>query len=339
MRIPRPLFLAITLLGSACSQATADIPAHPLPRIAVKTLDLKAVEQSPQVPATVQPVEHATLSTRIAARVKRVHVQAGDVVHAGQVLVTLADDDLRGQRTAARSTLSTADAQLQRLQRLVQSGAATRSELEAAQAQRAQAEASVGAADEALRYTELRAPFAGKVQSKNASAGDLVTPGVPVLELEGAGLELVATLSLEDLGALQPGTRLPFIANGGDRGEATLTSIAPAADPVAHRTEVRARIVTPTPGLRGGAFVRLQLPRTSASRAELWVPLSGIVQRGDLRGVFVVEGEVASLRWLLLGDEVAGAVPVRAGLKQNERVIDSPGEMVDGQPVEVLHEH
>ncbi|MBI5544255.1 MAG: efflux RND transporter periplasmic adaptor subunit, partial [Deltaproteobacteria bacterium] len=235
-----------------------------------------------------------------------------------------------GARAVLRRTLS----QERRLARLAAVGAATRSELEAAQAERAQAQAAVGAAEEGLRYTGLRAPFAGRVQSKRVTEGDLVTPGTPLVELEGSSLELVATLSGEEVARVSPGQSLPFDAGSG-RGRAEIGAIAPSADPVAHRVEVRARVVEAPPGLRGGSFARLELPAAAAAPAEVWIPSSALVQRGDLRGVFVAREGHAELRWLLLGDAADGAVPVRAGLSGDERFVDAPGELRDGQPIRV----
>ncbi|HET9449503.1 MAG TPA: efflux RND transporter periplasmic adaptor subunit, partial [Aggregicoccus sp.] len=239
------------------------------------------------------------------------------------------------QLAAAHAGLSSAAAHERRIRALVSQAAATRSELEQAEAQRAQAEAGVRTAEEALRYTELRAPFAGRVQAKRVTAGDLVTPGAPLVELEGRGLELVATLPEVAVGQLKVGQALAF-ETGEQKGKAELSTIAPSADPVTHRVEVRARVVE-APGLRAGSFARLVLPDGAATAAagELWVPTSALVQRGDLKGVFVAEEGSAALRWLQLGDPVGDSVPVRAGLAASDEIIDTPGELQDGQPIEV----
>ena len=60
------------------------------------------------------------------------------------------------------------------------------------------------------------------------------------------------------------------------------------------------------------------------------------MRRGELSGVFVARDGKAELRWLSLGDARGAAVPVRAGLKAGEQVIDLPGSLQDGQPVEIL---
>jgi RND family efflux transporter MFP subunit len=327
---------SILLLVAAAGCASPSKPVEPpqLPKVTVHLIQAHSRVQATHVPATVEVVEHATVSSRVPARVKRVHVKEGELVHEGAVLLSLADDDIRSQLAGARASLSSVEAQVRRLTALSGAGAATQSELEAAVAQRAQAQAAVGGLEEALHYTDLRAPFTGRVQSKQASQGDLVMPGVPLLELEGQGLEVVAALSSEELVRVSVGQSLAFEASG-SHGRAEVTSIAPSADPVAHRVKVRARVLEGATVLRAGSFARLDLPAPAGAEGEVWVPASALVQRGDLRGVFVAGAGEAELRWLLLGDALDGALPVRAGLRAEEQLIDAPGSLRDGQPIEV----
>jgi membrane fusion protein, multidrug efflux system len=68
---------------------------------------------------------------------------------------------------------------------------------------------------------------------------------------------------------------------------------------------------------------------------SLFVPRSALVTRGELTGVFVAQEGHANLRWLSLGEAQGDRFPVRAGLVKGESVIDQPGDLKDGQPIEV----
>ncbi|HZZ83807.1 MAG TPA: efflux RND transporter periplasmic adaptor subunit [Anaeromyxobacteraceae bacterium] len=278
----------------------------------------------------------ATLATRVAAQVRAVLVEEGQRVRAGQVVARLDDADLRGQLRAAESSLAAARAQQGRIQKLHAERAATQSELELATSQLAQAEAAVSAARASLGYTELRAPFDGTVQARRVHAGDLVGPGQPLVELEAGGLELQVTLSEEEAQGLRIGAPLRFEA-GGRSGRAVVTALATGGDPLSHRRGLRARVVEGS-GLASGDFARVELPGAGAgrpARAGLSVPRSAVVERGDLTGVFVLDGGRAELRWLAVGDAAGDRLPVRAGLAPGEQVIDAPGALRDGDPVEV----
>jgi len=331
----RILALAVVLTASiACRPAGSGSGPAERPVRTVRLVDPQGKGGVDPVPATIEAARRATVSTRIPARVSRVHVAAGDPVRSGQVLVSLADDDLRAQVAGAKATFAAAEAHERRASWLNEQGATPRSELESAQAQRAQAEARLRAAEEGLRYTQLRAPFDGRVQAKRVNEGDLVMPGAPLVEMEGQGLELVASLSAEEVARVVRGQVVDF-ETGGLRSRAEVTSVAPSADPLAHRVEVRARVTDASPELRAGLFARLLLPRRPGAEGEVVVPLTALVQRGDLRGVFVASAGRAELRWVLAGDVVGGAVVIRSGLLPGEAVIDGPGDLVDGQRIEV----
>jgi membrane fusion protein, multidrug efflux system len=283
--------------------------------------------------ASVQAARRATISTRLSAAVREVHVEEGQRVAAGQRLVALGDADLRGQLAAAEAGLATASAHERRIRTLAAERAATPSELEAATAQRAQAEAAVSAVRANLEYTEIRAPYAGTIQARRVDPGDLVGPGQPLVTIEGSALELIASLSEEEVRGVAPGQRLRF-RSGDVEGTAQVTALTPGGDPLSHRRGLRAAVVSAVPGLRSGAFARIEVPG-GGGRSGVWLPQSAFVERGDLTGVFVAAGRRAELRWVSVGEAVGDRVPVRAGLRDGEQVIDAPGALRDGQDIEV----
>lgn len=323
---------ALPSLPRAAEQAAAPAPAR------VRAARLDGAAGGRFVAASVLAARRATLSTRLAANVKAVHVEEGQRVAAGQLLVALADADLRGGLAAAEAALAAASSHEQRIRELVAQRAATASELEGATAQRAQAAAAVAGVKANLSYTEIRAPYAGTVQARRVNAGDMVGPGQPLVELEGDGLELVASLSQDEARGLAVGKVLSFQA-GGSTGEAEITALAAGGDPVSHRRALRARVKSVKGELRSGAFARLGLPAgpagVAAGSGDVWVPRSALVQRGDLTGVFVADGGRARLRWISAGEVAGDHVAIRAGLRADETVIDAPGALRDGQAVEV----
>jgi multidrug efflux pump subunit AcrA (membrane-fusion protein) len=171
------------------------------------------------------------------------------------------------------------------------------------------------------------------VQARRVEPGDLVGPGQPILELEGDALELVASLAAAEADGLAVGSVLRFEA-GRARGEAVVTALAPGGDPLSHRRALRAQVRTVEGELRSGAFARLRVPAKVAS-GETWIPRTALVERGDLTGVFVAREGRAELRWISVGEAAGEAVAVRAGLRPDDVVIDAPGPLRDGQPVEV----
>lgn len=322
------LLAASTAVAAPARAAEAHAPA----RVRVVVAGPTAAPRF--VPATLAAARRATISTRLSAAVSAVAIEEGARVAAGAVLVRLADADVRAQLAAARTALANAVSQERRMERLAAQRAATQAEVEQAQAQRAQAQAAVSAAEASVAQMEIRAPFSGTVQARRVNVGDFVGPGQPLLEIEGDDLEVVASLSDAEATAIVLGQKVRFDA--GDRqGVAEVTALAPGGDPVSHRRALRARVRSDRTGLTSGSFARLSLPG-APPRPGVWVPRSALVERGDLTGVFVASDGRAELRWLALGEIAGDRVPVRAGLAPGEQVIDSPGALRDGDPVEVV---
>ena len=323
------LFSCALALAMPARAAEVGRPRQPV-RTFVVSASLDGAARS--IPAALAAGQRATISTRLSAAVRAVAGDEGGHVRAGQLLVSLADADLRAQLRGAQAALAAADLQQTRLSALLAEDAATPWELDAARAERARAEAATRVLEASLEYTSIRAPFAGRVQSKRVSAGDLVSPGQPLLELEGAGFELQATLSAEESVGLSPGQRLAFEADG-HGGSAEVIALSAGGDPISHRQLLRARVLGPLGELRSGGFARILLP--ARERADLWVPRSALVERGDLTGVFVAHEGRAELRWLAIGEGDGDRVAVRAGLQAGEVVIEDPAAASDGEPIEV----
>jgi len=328
-----PLVLVGGLLGNlACGHKPDSRERTGLPKVAVSLVTQGAPEGGAWVAATLQSTRTAMLSTRMAAQVKRILVQEGQRVPAGTLMLALSDEDLQGQLKAAETGLATVEAYHRRIQALQAQKASTPVELERAVAQVAQAQAGVTALKANVAYTQIRAPFSGVVQSRKVNEGDFVGPGMPLLELVGDGeQELVATLSEDEARGLKTGSKVAFESEGVE-GQAQVTGLAPGGDPYSHKGTLRARVLKPK-GLRQGSFARVLVPGLPATPG-VSVPRSALVQRGELTGVFIAKKDHAELRWISLGEGDGTYLSVRSGLKASEQVIDHPGALQDGQPIE-----
>ena len=115
--------------------------------------------------------------------------------------------------------------------------------------------------------------------------------------------------------------------------DATVYSVAPAADETTHRVDVLCNLAQGA-GLKPGLFARVELPVGPGSDpGTLGVPDHAVLRRGGLTGVFVVTDGRAWLRWVALGREGGERVEVRAGLIEGERVVVDPAGLVDGVAV------
>jgi RND family efflux transporter MFP subunit len=285
------------------------------------------------VPGTVQARRRAALSARMPASVTDLPYREGQWVQAGAVVVRLDDAALRAAVAAAEAGVKAAEADLARTKALLEKGASTPRELEQMTAAASAAQAQLTAAKDSLSYSALRAPFAGRVASRRVNLGDVVNPGMPLIEIEGeGGLELRATVESEIAATLRPGAKVKAVVDGQPAPlTATVTAVAPSGDPTTHRFEVKADLPGAS-GLRAGLFARLLVPGLAAD-PRITVPAGALFERGGLTGLFVVADGKARLRWVAIGARDGEAVEIRAGVEPGERVVLDPAGLVDGNPV------
>jgi RND family efflux transporter MFP subunit len=195
------------------------------------------------------------------------------------------------------------------------------------------ARAQLTAARDTLAYFVLRAPFAGRIAARRVNLGDVVSPGLPLVEIEGEdGLEVRATVEPALAATVRPGDRVKALVDG-QPGPllATITAMAPSGDPMTHRFELKADLPAAS-GLRAGLFARLLVP-SAAVPSRLTVPMTALVERGGLTGLFVVAGGPARLRWVAAGAREGDVVEIRAGVDAGERVVLDPTGLEDGVAV------
>jgi len=285
------------------------------------------------VPAAVQSRRRAALAARMPASVTELPYQEGQWVAAGAVVVRLDDAALRAAVAAAEAGLKAVESDLERTKALLEKGAATPRELEQMTAAASGARAQLSGAKDNLSYAALRAPFAGRVASRRVNLGDVVNPGMPLIEIEGeGGLELRATVESEIAATLRPGSKVRAMVDGQPGPlTASVTAIAPSGDPTTHRFELKADL-TGAAGLRAGLFARLLVPGIAAD-PRLTVPAAALFERGGLTGLFVVSDGRARLRWVAAGARDGDRVEIRAGVEPGERVVLESAGLEDGTPV------
>ncbi len=288
-------------------------------------------------PGTVVAEEEAELATRTSGRIRRVHVEIGSTVSAGDALVSLESDEIDARIRSAEASAELARQWHERIAALAVDGAATAQELDDAKARLEMAEAGLRDARAQREYVILRAPFQGVITARRADPGDLAVPGAPILEMIGSdGLKIEADLPAELAGQLAVGDRVDvYWPQTSQRHAAELTRAVPAVERASRRFRIEAHFVVDSagpPAIPPGTFVRLELgERATTTR---WIPADAVVTRGQLTGVFVVDGDELRLRWIRVGQQLGGSVEMLAGPDADAFLVRNPAStLVDGQLV------
>ena len=183
------LFLAAMLPALGCNRSPPPAPA--LPEIATAQVINKRIKDWDEYTGRFQAVNSVEIRPRASGYIDDVKFREGQLVKQGDVLFVIdqrpyqADyDRARAGLELARSQFELAKLEAARAQKLKDSGAVSREELESRLSQLNQQEASVSAAKAALdsaglmlSFTKVVAPIDGRVSRAEVTKGNLVTGG------------------------------------------------------------------------------------------------------------------------------------------------------------------
>ena len=309
------------------------------PAVRVRVVAAKAESSPALTPLTgvVRPVDRAQLAAKVMGSVEEIPVTLGQAVGRGDVLVRIGAAEIGARVAQARSQANQAGRDLAREKELLPKGASTAEMVSNLEDRYAASLAALHEAEVMQGNAVIRAPFDGVVSRKFVNAGDLASPGMPLLEIEGrAGFEVEAGVPDSLAQGLSVGGELSGVVPVGNlsfRGR--IAELSPAADAGSHTVAVKVRVPDGVP-VRSGDFARLEVP--GAPERGLFVPAAAVSTLGQMERVFVVgDGNRAVLRLVKTGVQRGDRVEILSGVDEAERVVVAPpAGLGEGQALEIL---
>ena len=229
--------------------------------LATVTVTRADIENSVTALGTLQPRRYVDVGAQASGQIRKIHVEAGDQVQEGQLLVEIDPATQKAKLDASRYAIENLQAQLQeqkaqhqlahqkyqRQQRLSAGNAtreedvqtakaelsATQARVQMFQAQIRQAQASLRSDEAELGYTRIYAPMTGTVVAVDARVGQTLNAQQQTpLILRIAKLSPMtvwAEVSEADIGHVKPGMSAYFttLSGGSRRWTSTVRQILP----------------------------------------------------------------------------------------------------------------
>ncbi|VVN54272.1 Macrolide export protein MacA [Pseudomonas fluorescens] len=253
MKRPRPArraLLVVACLIPVIAVAAWQVLPPGRDTLTTVTVTRGNIENSVTALGTLQPRRYVDVGAQASGQIRKIHVEAGDQVQEGQLLVEIDPSTQKAKLDASRYAIENLKAQLQeqkalhelarqkyqRQQRLVAGNAtreedvqtakaelsATQARVDMFQAQILQAQASLRSDEAELGYTRIYAPMTGTVVAVDARVGQTLNAQQQTpLILRIAKLSPMtvwAEVSEADIGHVKPGMTAYFTTlSGGDR--------------------------------------------------------------------------------------------------------------------------
>ena len=200
------------------------------------------------------------------------------------------------------------------------------------------AQGAYNAANASLEKTIIRAPISGTLNNLSIKLGDFVSPSQEVAVVSNNGsLEIVAFITPEDRRQINVGTAVLIEREY----KGSVTSVAPAIDPITKKIEIKISFAGKTNNLTNGESVHLDIARaakkTSSKAATVAIPISAVKIQSDGSVVFTVD-ETHHLvaqpvtTGVLIGDKIQILSPISA----DTMIVTDARGLKNGQEVTTL---
>jgi membrane fusion protein, multidrug efflux system len=296
---------------------------------------------------TVAAVQGVTVSADLPGIVDRITFQSGTAVKEGDVLVQLDTRQEQAQLAAAQAEFELSGLTYERMKRLVEHDAVSRSEFDTAAATQKQADARIREIRATIERKTIRAPFSGVLGIRAVNLGQYLTGGDAVVPLQSLN-PIYVNFGIPQQEAQQIHLGRTVRIRAGDLGSVEFNGRISAIDTVVdegtRNVRVQATLANAGGTLRPGMFVQTQiLLGTSLTVVPLPGSAINYAPYGD--SVFVVtdlkgpDGRTyrgVRQQVVKLGGARGDQIAVLSGVNPGEEVVTSGVfKLRNGAPVQI----
>lgn len=168
-------------------------------------------------------------------------------------------------------------------------------------------------------YSKITSPVSGIIVKKFAETGAIASPGMPLLSIEdNSQYRLEAAVEESKSTLARIGNRVSVKIDALGEGEffGIVSEVLPSADAASRSYTVKIDLPA-SPLLKTGLYGLARFP--IEGKSAIMVPQTAIVERGQLRGVYVVSNEgIAQFRIVTTGKTGDGNVEILSGLSEGD---------------------
>jgi len=275
-----------------------------------------------EIPGTILPNETTEIHPEVSGRVVQLNVREGSFVGKGALLAKLYDGDLQAQLRKLEVQLKIAEQTENRQGQLLKIQGISQQEYDLSLLQVSNLKADIDIVREAVRKTEIRAPFNGKLGLKNISQGAYVTPAIIVTTISQVSqLKLQFNVPEKYGSQLKNGQTVNFTIDGSTKTfSANMIAAEVQMDENTRSLAIRALVKNIDPVLIPGVFAKVKIV-LGKNEDAIMIPTIVVQPLGRQKLVYLYKGGKSVPASITTGVRDSSNVQVLTGLKIGDTVI------------------
>jgi RND family efflux transporter MFP subunit len=356
------MVLALGIRSRVRAETTLRIVTNQMavPSVSVVTPKRTAPATEIILPGNMQPFIASPIYARTDGYLKKWYFDIGAHVKAGELLAVIQTPEVDEQLAQARSTLNTAQANLElaqitrdRYQLLLKKHAVAQQDVDNAvgayTANNAIVEADMANVrhyEALVSFEKVYAPFDGVITARNTDIGDLINSGsstAPRTDLfdiaQTRTLRVYVNVPEEYSQGIKPGQTEATVALAefpGKRFPGKLERTSEAINATTRTLLVEVDLDNPGGNLFSGSYAEVHLD-VPAQNSTYLLPVSALIFRSDKLQVGVVRNGTVAITDVTPGHDFGDQIEIVAGLKGDDQVVvNPPDSLISGQEVTIV---
>jgi membrane fusion protein (multidrug efflux system) len=326
-------------------QGMAMMAQNAPPPSSVEVVAAKRTLWQPRVSAvgTLTAREGIDVSNEVEGVIEKIHVESGQLVKKGDLLVSLNDDVEQADLGSFKAQEQLARTLFKRNQDMWKKKTISETEFDNARSNLEVAQANVSQTRARIAKKAIRAPFSGVLGIRHMSTGQYLPPGTMLISLQDYSI-LYSDFAVPEkyLPDIVPGLEVNLHVGAYDDRVFVGRVIALDAkvDEATRSISVRAELANEDGLLRPGMYADIELLLDKPAERVV-VPLTAIVFSSFGDALFVVEknddGSMAARRvQVTIGEQRGDLVEVASGLEGGEQVVQAGvSKLANNSPVTI----
>lgn len=337
------VILSLIIIPASCSKEKTDSKQEVKPMMMASMETVAIKKSNPKVelklPGELVPDQETALFAKVQSYVKKINVDIGSHVSAGQVLMVLEAPEIQSQAANAKAKWQAQEAiyastksSYNRMYKANETkGAIAKDALDQVTARKLSDEAQVNAARSAYRelqdinrYLVIRAPFSGVITERNVDLGAYVGPmgGTPLMVIQNTSkLRLSLSVSEANVPYLNVGDTISFRVHAlpEKNFKARISRKSGSLDLKLRSEKIEADFINHSRELKPFMIAESMIPLQN-KEATFFIPRSTLVESN--MGIYIIKKENGKAQF----------IPVKKGRILND-TIEVFGELSEGDQI------